>query len=318
MDQFTDRPLISICVPAYKKPDYVARLLDSIAAQTYKRVEVIISDDTPDESVKIAIEPYKNQLDIKYYHNSPSLKSPANWNNALDKASGDLVQLLHQDDWLEGTGALAAYADAFAANPDADFVFCRNTAIEAGRDPIILQALPGLLRDMANRPNHILRANVIGPPSNTMVRARVKTRYDERYIWLVDVDYYVRLLKTGYTYVYLDRHLVSIGLHEDQTTAFVRANDNIILKENIWYARKLEAEAFSDVLIYDYYWRLLRNHGVRRIQDIVESGVDAEEIRPVIRHMLRGQQRLPLGFWKRGVVSKTGMMLSYWTRGRDI
>jgi glycosyltransferase involved in cell wall biosynthesis len=318
MDQFTDRPLISICVPAYRKPAYVTRLLDSVARQTYKRVEVVISDDTPDESVKIAIEPYKNQLDIKYYHNSPSLKSPVNWNNALDKASGDLVQLLHQDDWLETDDALAAYVDAFSANPGADFVFCRNTAIEEGRDPLTLQALPRLLRDMSQRPNHILRANVIGPPSNTMVRARVKTRYDERYIWLVDVDYYVSLLKTGYKYVYLDRHLVSIGLHADQTTAFVRANDSIILKENIWFARKLEAEAFSDVLIYDYYWRLLRNHGVRQLEDIVAAGVAVTEIRPVIRHMLKGQQRLPPKAWKRGPVSKTGMMLSYWTKGQDV
>jgi glycosyltransferase involved in cell wall biosynthesis len=318
MDQVRDRPLVSICVPAYKKPSYVTRLLDSVIRQTYKRVEVVVSDDTPDDSVKIAIEPYINQLDIKYYHNAPALKSPVNWNNALDKASGELVQLLHQDDWLEREETLQVYVDTFSANPDADFVFCRNTALEEGRDPLILQALPGLLRDMARRPNHLLRANVIGPPSNTMLRARVDTRYDERYIWLVDVDYYVRLLKSGFKYVYLDRHLVTIGLHADQTTAFVRANDNIILKENIWYARKLEADAFSDVLIYDYYWRLLRNHGVRNLRDITDSGVEDGEIRPVIRHMLKGQQLLPLKAWKRGAVSKSGMMLSYWTRGRDI
>ena len=93
-------PLISICIPAYLKPDYVVRLLKSVLQQTYKRVEVVISDDSPDDTVKIAIEPYKSELSIVYIQNRPALKSPANWNNAIRVAKGDFFILLHQDDWL--------------------------------------------------------------------------------------------------------------------------------------------------------------------------------------------------------------------------
>jgi hypothetical protein len=112
---------------------------------------------------------------------------------------------------------------------------------------------------MAQKPHHILRANVIGPPSNVMLKRAIPIRYDENYIWLVDVDYYVQLLEAGNQYVYLDQHLVSIGLHEDQTTVFCRNNEDVIVKENIHFAFKLGNKAFSDILIYDYYWRLLRN-----------------------------------------------------------
>jgi len=66
-------PLISICVPAYKKPDYVVRLLESVLQQSYKRVEVVISDDSPDDTVKIAIEPYKSEISIVYIQNKPAL-----------------------------------------------------------------------------------------------------------------------------------------------------------------------------------------------------------------------------------------------------
>ena len=38
---------ISICIPAYKRSDFVKRLLNSIAIQTFKNFEVIVSDDTP-------------------------------------------------------------------------------------------------------------------------------------------------------------------------------------------------------------------------------------------------------------------------------
>lgn len=303
-------PLISICVPAYKKPQYVVRLLESVFQQEYKNVEIIISDDSPDEDTKEAIEPFQNKLRIRYFHNQPPLKSPRNWNNAMDKAEGDFVVLMHQDDWYHSATALSTFLDAFR-DGRIDFVFCQNTAIDENGSKIILQAIPSLLNRLSSTPNHLLLAQVIGPPGNTMLRNKVGIRYDERFIWLVDVDYYVRLLKKGCRYFYIEKHLVSIGLHEDQTTAFCRANSDIIFKENIWFAAKLEPEAFNDVLIYDYYWRLLRNYGIRSLKDIEANKVQRHEIPAVITHMLRFQKRFPLSVIKKGALSKCLMAWNY-------
>jgi glycosyltransferase involved in cell wall biosynthesis len=260
--------LISICIPAYKKPEYVVRAIQSILKQSYKKVEIIISDDSPNEDIKIAIQPYISDIDIKYYHNQPALKSPMNWNNALDKATGDFVMLLHQDDWLHNENALTIYLHSFSSHPEIGFVFCKNTAIQPDGVALNLQAIKSLLGDMDQKPHHILRANVIGPPSNVMLKRSIPIRYDENYIWLVDVDYYVQLLEAGHSYVYLDQHLVSIGLHEDQTTVFCRNNEDVIVKENIHFAHKLGNSAFSDILIYDYYWRLLRNYNIRSVDTL--------------------------------------------------
>ncbi|HVZ58032.1 MAG TPA: glycosyltransferase [Chitinophagaceae bacterium] len=304
-------PLISICVPAYRKPAFVTRLLDSVLRQDYKQVEVIISDDSPDESVNLAIAPYINKLNLRYYHNQPAKGSPVNWNFALDQARGELLMLLHQDDWLYAPDALRSYVEAFGSDSSLDFVFCKNIAVREDGSEIVLQALPGLLHRLDRLPNHLVRADVIGPPSNVMVRSTVTTRYDERFIWLVDVDYYVRLLKQGCRYRYLDRHLVSIGLHADQTTNYCRENESIILKENILFAAKLEAGAFRDWKIYDYFWRLLRNHRVRSQEDLLQSGVSAEQVPPVISHMLALERRIPLRLLHLGPVSKLLMFVSY-------
>ena len=45
-------PFISICIPAYKNTTYVGRLLDSISEQTFTDYEVVVTDDSPDDSVK--------------------------------------------------------------------------------------------------------------------------------------------------------------------------------------------------------------------------------------------------------------------------
>lgn len=278
--------------------------------QDYKRVEVILSDDSPNEDIKGAVQPFREKLAVHYYHNKRPLKSPVNWNAALDKAKGDLVVLMHQDDWYHSTTALTQYIKHFE-NASIDFVFCQNTAVDEKGNKYILQAFPDLPHKLLKCPNHLLLAQVIGPPSNTMLRRNVTIRYDERLIWLVDVDYYVRLLKAGHKYRYIPENLVTIGLHEDQTTVFVRNNDHIILKENILFAAKLEKEAFEDIKIYDYYWRLLRNHKVRNIDAIVDAGVETEIIPPVINQMLRRQSKVPSAVLKFGPASKTLMCTSY-------
>ena len=307
-------PLISICIPAYKKPEYVLRAIQSVQKQSHKNVEIIISDDSPNEDIKIAIQSYISELNIKYYHNQPALKSPKNWNNAIQHSTGDYFMLLHQDDWLESADCLLTYLKAFDEHPAAQFVFCKNTAIQPDGSKLTLQYLTGLLKDMGKRPNHILRANVIGPPSNTMLKKGVAVNYDEDYIWLVDVDYYVGLLNKGYEYVYLDQHLVSIGLHEDQTTVFCRNNEDVIVKENIWFAEKMGNQAFSDILIYDYYWRLLRNYKIRAIKDLINDGVAESRILPVIKKMLSLQTKFPLSVLKFGPFSKLLMFFSYLQR----
>lgn len=310
-------PKISICIPVYQKPEYVIRAIQSIAKQDHKNVEIILSDDSPSSDLKLTIQPYISELDIKYYHNQPALKSPINWNNALDKATGDFYMLLHQDDWLESDKALSTFLKAFSDNPSAGFVFCKNTAIQPDGQVITLQAIQSLLMDMSKRPHHILRANVIGPPSNTMLRKDIQVRYDESYIWLVDVDYYVQLLTKGYRYHYLDQHLVSIGLHEDQTTVFCRNNEDVIVKENIWFAHKLGNTAFNDVFIYDYYWRLLRNYKIRSIVDLNAMGVEDAKILWVIRKMLNVQTKFPLSVLKIGPVSKLLMFYCYLGRPKN-
>lgn len=310
-------PKISICIPVYQKPEYVIRAIQSIAKQDHKNVEIILSDDSPSSDLKLAIQPYISELDIKYYHNQPALKSPMNWNNALDKATGDFYMLLHQDDWLESDKALSIFLKAFSDNPSVGFVFCKNTAIQPDGQIITLQAIPSLLKDMSKRPHHILRANVIGPPSNTMLRKGIQIRYDESYIWLVDVDYYIQLLTKGYQYHYLDQHIVSIGLHEDQTTVFCRNNEDVIVKENIWFAHKLGNAAFNDVLIYDYYWRLLRNYSIRSIADLNAMGVENPKILWVIRKMLNVQMKFPLALLKIGPISKLLMFLCYLARPKN-
>lgn len=222
--------------------------------------------------------------------------------------------LLHQDDWLHNENALSIYLETFLQNPKADFAFCKNIAIDESGKSFVLQEIPSLLHQLEKKPNHLVRSDIIGPPSNVMLRKKVDIRYDERLIWLVDVDYYVRLLKSGFKPYYIPQHLVSIGLHADQTTVYVNDNLFIILKENILFAHKITASAFNDIFIYDYYWRLLRNHEVKNKIQILESGVGEDLILPVFDHIISLQRKFSAKLLKFGPASKILMLISYCTK----
>ena len=110
-------PFISICIPAYQKTDYLRRLLDSIAVQTFTDHKIIISDDSADESVKKLIEEFR-ALKINYTRNIPAAGMPSNWNLALLKAKGEGIKLMHDDDWLSADTALQQFASEGQNTPN--------------------------------------------------------------------------------------------------------------------------------------------------------------------------------------------------------
>ncbi|MDR0826518.1 MAG: glycosyltransferase, partial [Desulfovibrio sp.] len=110
-----NRPAFSVCIPAYNDLPALIRCLRSVLAQDSCALECIVSDD----SVTDDIETYcRQQQDprIRYIRNSPSLGAPKNWNAALALAKGDIVTLLHQDDWYLAPDTLTLVQKAMQTN----------------------------------------------------------------------------------------------------------------------------------------------------------------------------------------------------------
>lgn len=308
--------LVSICIPAYENVVLLKRLLDSVVLQNYPAIEVIISDDSAGEDIKNAISDYETRLHLKYFSNKPPLRSPGNWNNALDKASGELLMLVHQDDWLNSAGVIRKYVDAFERNPSTDFVFCRSMAFTDDDKDGLNKYHQKILARLQQYPEGLLLGNVIGPPSNVMVRSSVSVPYSPPFIWLVDVDYYMRLIQAGHKFSFIDEPLVSVGLHDAQTTKYVEQNRSIILNEYVLLAGKQDKKLFSDWRIYDLYWRQLRNFNIRKTEDLKTAGIETGNLSPVISGMIKTQAAIPAIILRIGVFSKIFMWLSYLLRKR--
>lgn len=94
---------LSICIPAYNRPLWLRRSLESIIAQNVSEdIEIIISDDSSGQrSAQVTYELLKNWPgQWKYQANQPRLGMAKNWNQSIKLASGEYVILLHDDDFL--------------------------------------------------------------------------------------------------------------------------------------------------------------------------------------------------------------------------
>ena len=103
-------PKISICVPAYKNPSGIARLLASVKAQTFSDYEVILTDDTPDDSVREAAMA-AGLSNLRYEKNQTRLEPTGNWNAAVHLARGEWIKMMHHDDWFSGPESLGRLAE---------------------------------------------------------------------------------------------------------------------------------------------------------------------------------------------------------------
>lgn len=94
-------PLVSVVIPVYKTEKYVIKSVNSILAQTYKNLEVIIVDDgSPDACPKICDELKKTDERITVIHKENGGLSSAR-NAGIDAAHGEYILFLDSDDTLE-------------------------------------------------------------------------------------------------------------------------------------------------------------------------------------------------------------------------
>lgn len=110
--------LISIIVPVYNCECYLHSCVDSILAQTYKDLEIIlVNDGSEDCSGQICDEYALKDKRIKVIHKQNGGQQEAR-NEGIAVAQGELIGFVDSDDWIEPQ----MYEKLFNAMNDADLI----------------------------------------------------------------------------------------------------------------------------------------------------------------------------------------------------
>ena len=96
-------PLLSICIPAYNRPLWLRRGLESVAVGNgvYAAwVEVVITDDSDHREGEVIAGEVLGGWHYRYEHHERPLGMAQNWNRAIALARGQYVMVLHDDDFF--------------------------------------------------------------------------------------------------------------------------------------------------------------------------------------------------------------------------
>jgi len=105
-------PLLSIITVSFNSEKTIERTLKSVAAQTYKNIEHIVIDGASTDGTVVLISQHLGA--IAYFRSAPDAGLYDAINKGLQIARGEVIGLMHSDDFYADDGVLAEIAEQFA------------------------------------------------------------------------------------------------------------------------------------------------------------------------------------------------------------
>ncbi|GGI47563.1 glycosyltransferase involved in cell wall biosynthesis [Agromyces flavus] len=116
-------PLVSALVPTYNGAAFIGRTLDSLAAQTWPNLEVLIGDDRSTDDTLAVVERFAAaHPNVRVLERDTNLGWLRNSNELMAEARGELMFFAFHDDVVAPTYVEALVA-ALRADPDAVLAF---------------------------------------------------------------------------------------------------------------------------------------------------------------------------------------------------
>ena len=153
-------PLVSVIIPTYCRPDYFKEALDSALNQTYRNLEVFITDNSPDSrTAELIKEHYAADSRVKYEHHPEYNSAKENWHTAraYNNEKAEYVQWLMDDDILL-PHKLATMVDCYRQNPGVTLVTSYRRLIDKDGKPLPDSGLNKSIVEVDSR----LKGSVIG------------------------------------------------------------------------------------------------------------------------------------------------------------
>jgi GT2 family glycosyltransferase len=207
----------SVIIPTYNRAELLPHTIESVLAQTYSDVEIIVVDDGSTDGTRAALLPYSSRITYIYQDNRG--RSAAR-NVGIEHAQGQYLAFLDSDDLFLPI-KLKCQVAYLQKHPEVDLVYGDGYVMdEAG----VLSSLGRFLTrtDGADRLaflRRLLRSNLF-PPNTALVRRSALDSarpFDEAMGALEDWDLWIRLALRGCTLQFDDRKVAIYRRHSGNT-----------------------------------------------------------------------------------------------------
>ena len=184
----SDSPLVSVVIPTYNRADILADAINSVFAQTYDDIQVIVVDDGSTDDTSELVENFPEVM----YHKQKNRGANAARNTGIELSNGEYVAFLDADDrWA--SEKIERQVDAFAAAGDDCGLIHTGIERQDFGNNLIDRVIPPDPKESKRR---LLLGNYVGTFSTVMVRSGVFDKVgllDEDLPSWQDWEFYLRV-----------------------------------------------------------------------------------------------------------------------------
>lgn len=211
--------LVSVVIVTYNSSATILETLNSIFLQTYKDIEVIISDDCSKDNTVSLVSDWlfcnqKRFSKVKVIESESNHGVTYNCNRGIEASIGEYVQLIAGDDLLM-PNAIERKVEVAEKNK-LNYIVCKT--IPFGTNGQLVQVMEQfcskgyevLRQDRIRQLESILRDNFIAGPSGGFYRTKFFKDfggYDERYPMIEDYPFIFHYLMAGNEIYFLEEEL---------------------------------------------------------------------------------------------------------------
>lgn len=215
-------PLVSIGVVTFRSSKYIVETLESAKNQSYKNIELIISDDcSSDNTIEICHEWIEKNAER--FVRTAIITSPintgisANCNRVVMSSKGKYLKLIAGDDTLEPTCVEDLLYEALKRDSDILFSRMRPFGDNVHTGIISCKNLTNVFKYLNGRDFLILltHINFLPAPCSFIKRDLYEKigLYNESIPFIEDWPFWVKALSQGFAINYLDKITVNYRIH---------------------------------------------------------------------------------------------------------
>jgi glycosyltransferase involved in cell wall biosynthesis len=210
--------LVSVIVPVYNGERYLSAAFDSIFAQYYRPIEVIVVDDGSVDNSAHIVRSYK---DIQYIYQFNQGHGKAK-NTGIAASRGEFIAFLDADD-VWAPNKLSLQVDHLINNPHVGYALCKmQFLLETG-----VHMPSGLHKE------HLLETPSAYIPSALVVRTSVIKQigmFDPRYRHSNDSDWFFRAHDAGIVMTILPEILLYKRIHSSNLSHEIQTMSSELLR----------------------------------------------------------------------------------------
>jgi glycosyltransferase involved in cell wall biosynthesis len=183
-------PLVSAIIPNYNYSHFLGQAIDSVLAQTYPDIEILVVDDGSSDGSRDVLDGFGDRIKVIYQQNQGVAAAR---NNGVQASRGSFVAFLDADDvWLPTK--IEKQSQAFTASPELGTVHVGVVEVDA-KGHEIRKMTNGLSGVVAEDLLRLDRAVILGGGSGILVRRNVFDAvggFDIRMSTSADWDFFYR------------------------------------------------------------------------------------------------------------------------------